>query len=149
MAIVRARALMTKEVHCVLPETPLVDAWKIMHTHGVHHLPVVRDGKLIGMLSDRDFLGWAERNRDGSLVFSSSTAGHVMSLNPVVAISNTGVRELAQTMRDNRLNALPIVAADNHLIGMVTSTDLVALLLEPRKRELPYTFRLTSASEVA
>ena len=45
---------LTREVVVVPPELRLVDAWEIMKRRKIHHLPVVRGGRLLGMLSDRD-----------------------------------------------------------------------------------------------
>ena len=52
----RASTTMTREVVVVPPELRLSDAWEIMKRRKIHHLPVVRSGRLLGMLSDRDVL---------------------------------------------------------------------------------------------
>jgi CBS domain-containing protein len=53
--------LMTREVQTCGPETPMVEAEKLMNKHRVRHLPVVDGGKLVGMLSIRDVMVWRQQ----------------------------------------------------------------------------------------
>jgi acetoin utilization protein AcuB len=138
----KATQLMTRDVRCILPETTIAEAYRLMHELGVRHLPVVREGMLVGMVSDRDFLGYATRSRDGALVFSNKvTAGQVMSMDPVVGLQGAPVSELADTMLTKHIDSLPIVGEGRRLVGLVTSADLLTLLLE-RAEPLPMTFRI-------
>lgn len=138
----KATQLMTRDVRCILPETSLAEAFRLMHELGVRHLPVVREGRLVGVVSDRDFLGYATLARDGALVFSNKvTAGQVMSLDPVVGLQGAPVSELANTMLTKHIDCLPIVGEGRRLVGLVTSADLLTLLLE-RAEPLPMTFRI-------
>lgn len=137
----KARQVMTRDVQCVLPGTSLAEAWRVMHEHGLRHLPVVLEGKLVGMLSDRDFLGFVDKAADGSLVFSDVAVGKVMSTEPIVAKHGAPVSELARTMISNGIDSLPVVLDGGMLVGLVTSTDLLVLLLEVRE-PLPVTYRI-------
>lgn len=138
----KATQLMTRDVRCILPETSIAEAFRLMHELGVRHLPVVREGMLVGIVSDRDFLGYATRARDGGLVFSNKvTAGQVMTLDPVVGLQGAPVSELANTMLTKHIDSLPIVGEGRRLVGLVTSADLLTLLLE-RAEPLPMTFRI-------
>jgi hypothetical protein len=49
------------------PDEPLSEALALMIEHGIHHLPVVEDGQLVGILSDRDLRKIWRRNREGAL----------------------------------------------------------------------------------
>lgn len=137
----KARQVMTRDVRCVLPETSLAEAWRLMHEHGMRHLPVVREGRLVGVVSDRDFLGFVDKAADGSLVFSDVAVARVMSTEPIVAVDGAPVSELARTMISHGIDSLPIVADGGLLVGLVTSTDLMMLLLEVRE-PLPVTYRI-------
>jgi len=142
----KASRLMTRDVQTVLPETPLARAWEVMRDLGFRHLPVVREGKLVGLVSDRDLLGHAAHLRSGSLVFGDTVVGEVMTLNPVVCAKGTPVSEIAETLLQERIDCVPIVSVDNQLVGLVTSSDLVAVLLDKKHPEhLPFTFRVSSA----
>lgn len=133
--------VMTRDVRCILPETTLAEAWRVMHEAGVRHLPVLRGGKLAGLVSDRDFLGFTDKMPDGSLVFSPVPVGQVMSTDVIVAKKGAPVSELARTMISNAVDALPIVADGGALVGLVTSTDLMVLLLESSE-PVPVTYRI-------
>jgi len=138
---------MTRDVQTVLPETPLARAWEVMRDFGFRHLPVVREGKLIGLVSDRDLLAHAAHLRGGAMVFGDTVVGEVMSLNPVVCAKGTPVADIAQTLLKEQIDCVPIVSVDNQLVGLVTSSDLVAVLLDRKHPEhLPFTFRIDSAA---
>lgn len=137
----KAREVMTRDVQAILPEAHLVDAWRLMRELQVRHLPVVVGGKLSGLLSDRDFLGWVTRGPDGVPRFDDVTVGSVMTLNPVVSVQGALVSELAKTMLSRQIDCLPIVTPENVLVGLVTSTDLLALLQDARQR-LPMEFHV-------
>ena len=141
----KARRLMTRDVLCILPETPLGRAWTMMLEQSVRHLLVTRDGRLIGMLSDRDVLPRSPAER------ASLTAGEVMTLNPIACPAGTRVSRVAQLMLEHRIDAVPIVSVDNQVVGLLTSTDLMSLLLEAKATtsEVPVTFRVSSAQALA
>ena len=140
----RAKEVMTRDVQAILPETSLMEAYLLMQDLRVRHLPVVVEGRLVGVVSDRDFLGWATRLEDGSLKFVKTSVGSVMTLNPVASVQGATVAEMVKLMMSRQIDCLPIVTLENKLVGMVTSTDLMALLQDQR-RELPVAFHVRPA----
>jgi CBS domain-containing protein len=56
---IEARWVMTKEVYTVHPETPALEAALTLRSHGYGCVPVVEQGKLVGMLTDSDFVEYA------------------------------------------------------------------------------------------
>jgi acetoin utilization protein AcuB len=140
----KASRVMTREVHCLTPEVPLARAWRMMNELRVRHLPVVFEGKLVGIVSDRDLLVRAARSSDGSLTFPEVPVGEAMTVHPVVAPSTTPVSKLAALMLEHRIDSVPIVDLEGHLWGLVTSTDLIELLVESEAlgERLPFTFEL-------
>jgi acetoin utilization protein AcuB len=135
---------MTRDVQAILPETTLVEAYLLMQDLRVRHLPVVVEGRLVGIVSDRDFLGWATRQEDGSLRFAKTSVGSIMTLNPVASVQGATIGEMVKLMMSRQIDCLPIVTLENKLVGMVTSTDLMALLQDQR-RELPVAFHVHPA----
>lgn len=126
----KARKLMKLEVVTVPPELSVEHAHKLMHRLGVRHLPVVSEHRLVGMVSDRDILLASTRVEEGRIVYPPTAVGEVMTLAPKVAGLNAPVPELARTMVEEKIDALPIVSKDNELLGLVTSSDLLLLLTE-------------------
>ncbi|MEW5739400.1 MAG: CBS domain-containing protein [Myxococcota bacterium] len=143
----KASRVMTREVHCVTPEVPVARAWGMMNELRVRHLPVVFEGKLVGILSDRDLLVRAARASDGRLTFPEVPVGEAMTVNPVAVPSTTPVSKLAALMLEHRIDSIPIVDLEGQLWGLVTSTDLLELLVEPEalNDRLPFTYEVRGA----
>lgn len=135
---------MTRDVIVAPPELTLANAWRVMQREHVRHLPVVRAGALIGMLSDRDVLARGTLGADGSVhVAPHLIVGEAMTPTPLVTCeASTDVAELARTMTEKKIDAIPVVHG-LRLVGLVTTTDLLSLLLEQKSPvPLPFDFRL-------
>ncbi|MCK6547313.1 CBS domain-containing protein [Myxococcota bacterium] len=127
----RANQLMTKDVVSVKPKTSLADAYEIMMTRSVRHLPVIDGHALVGILSDRDLLLRAQLSDDGSMTFPERPVKDAMSQTPITCTPGTPVATIAKLMLDNKIDSVPVVSIHGDLIGLVTTTDLLGLLAEP------------------
>ena len=139
---------MTRRVVVVPPELSLVDAWNIMTRERIRHLPVVRAGALFGMISDRDILCRGKLDKEGVFhVTSDHLVAEAMTPVPLATCeSSTDVREIVRTMTEKKIDAVPVVRG-LHLVGLVTSTDLLLLLLRGDEAQpLPFTFDLVEES---
>lgn len=145
----KASRIMTKDVHCITPEVTLTRAWALMGKLNVRHLPVTWGGKLVGILSDRDLLARATRGGDGGMIFPVGTVSEAMTKNPVAVPASAAVSKIAALMLEYRIDSVPIVALDQSLVGLVTTTDLIELLTEPEQVSdvLPFSFALREPSE--
>ncbi len=146
----KASRVMTVNVTCITPETPLPRAQEIMKELRVRHLPVVAQGRLVGILSDRDLLMRGSLQKDGMFSVPDMPAGLAMTVSPISCSPGTPVSRLAGLMVEHRIDSLPIVGLQNELVGLVTSTDLLALLREPEQisEVLPFSFQLRTADEM-
>ena len=102
------------------------DAFDIMETKGLHHLPVV-DGedKVVGILTRRDLQLAAQHYQDAPVEVSE-----VMHT-PVVTVStDTSLAAAARRMIDMRIGSLPVMDGDDRVIGMLTETDLFRALTD-------------------
>ena len=141
----QARGLMTVNVTCVLPSTTLLAAWQLMKKLRVRHLPVLGiEGRIAGMLSDRDLLVRAQRMPDGELRFGDESVATAMSTEVITVQSAATASQMVSIMLDETIDALPVVSADGRLKGLVTSSDLLALLIEPERASepVPFVFQL-------
>ena len=129
---------MTRRVIVATPEISLDDAWSIMERERVRHLPVVRNVGLLGMLSDRDILLRSELREDQ--IVTPGLVGEAMTPAPYVCGPDTDVVDLVRVMTEKQIDAVPVVDAATTLIGLVTSTDIMLLLIRLDEAMLPIPF---------
>lgn len=113
------REIMTKNVASVTPNTSIQEAAKIMSEHNVGSLPVVENGQIRGIITDRDItLRSTADGKSGSEPVSHVMTSHIVSGNPDMSVD-----EAAQLMAQNQIRRLPIVE-NNNLVGIVALGDL-------------------------
>ncbi|MEM1414077.1 MAG: CBS domain-containing protein [Myxococcota bacterium] len=142
----RASEPMTRRVLVAAPELSIDAAWSIMERERFRHLPVVRNGLLLGMLSDRDILLRSELREDQ--VVTRGIVGEAMTPAPYVCGPDTDVVHLVRTMTEKKIDAVPVVNHADQLVGLVTSTDLMLLLitLDEARHPIPFEFELEIAT---
>jgi len=134
---------MTRDVIVVLPELSLRAAWSIMRQKHIRHLPVVRGGVLLGMLSDRDVLLHATPGEGYEPVVPDKLVGEAMTPAPMVCEPSTEVTTLVRIMIEKKIDAVPVMSSDDRLLGLVTTSDLLALLItSDEARPLPFDFHV-------
>ena len=118
--MIRLRDVMKEQVESISPRESAEAAWNRMRGRRIRHLVVMSNGKVIGVLSDRDVAG------AGSLR-QVETVGDVMSAPVVVGNPEMTLRAAANQMRGHSIGCLPVVE-DERLVGIVTTTDLLELI---------------------
>lgn len=135
----RTAAAMTREVIVVPPQLNLAAANRLMERSRIRHLPVVAGGSLLGIISDRDVLRHA-----GAL--ERTSCAEAMTPAPITCFPATSVARVAALMIEHKIDALPVVSEDGSMVGLVTSTDLLGLLVDqPEANRLPFDFQLREA----
>jgi acetoin utilization protein AcuB len=135
---------MTRDVIVVPHALSVAHAWKILQENRIRHLPVVDDGRLVGIVSDRDLLLLGHTQPSGELGFVDRAVGDIMTLRPLTCVPSTSVAEVVRIMTKHKIDALPVVSGDR-IVGLVTSTDLL-LLLDKAEEPLPFEFRVAEFS---
>lgn len=142
----RARDAMTRHVVWVDPEYNLADAADLMKEWNIRHLPVVANNQVVGILSDRDLLLRSSLDADGCIVVDGGTAGEAMSPDPHTCSPRSTIGNIAATMIERKIDSLPVVDDSGDLIGLVTTTDLLEILIareqESKLGELPLKFQV-------
>jgi acetoin utilization protein AcuB len=120
---------MTRHVTCALATDRLDTVDEVMQALRVRHAPVVEDGRLIGIVSDRDLLLHATTDDDGRLRFPEGlTVASVMRAAVVTCRETTTVAEAAGTMLELKIDSLPVTDRRGHLIGLLTTSDVLRLV---------------------
>ena len=130
----RAAQLMTKDPTFVTEVTTVSEAIDLLYEHDIRHLPIVRGGEVVGIVSDRDLRRFqaTESEDDEGEPFDAPrdpTVSTVMNTNPARIDSETDVAEIVELMLLHRVGALPVVDTEtNRLLGIVSYVDLLRLL---------------------
>lgn len=109
------------------PNTPIDELRALMTTYGVRHLPIVRDGDVVGLVSDRDLRVAQGLSATHQL---QVLAGDIMSTDPVSVKADTPLDEVAFTMSDRKIGSVIVLEADGALLGIFTLTDALNALIE-------------------
>jgi len=144
------RDVMTRNLITVDPETSFTDALKIMRENKIRRLPVLENGKLVGIVTEKDIL-YASPSKATTLdvwelhyLLSKLKIREIMTRDVVTIQEDTPVEEAAKIMVDNKIGALPVMKGDE-LIGIITETDIFKVFLEmfgARKKGVRYTFKV-------
>jgi CBS-domain-containing membrane protein len=127
-----AAELMTADPAVIRASDRVSDAVQLFQALDVRHLPVIDDHRrLIGMLSDRDLRSLAlPQLVDSEWVGTIQTAldasvSTLMNGDVVCVDAETGADEIAELLVENKIGAVPVIDADNRLIGIVSYVDLI------------------------
>lgn len=96
----------------------------------IRHIPIVDNGKLLGVLSDRDLIGKAAgrilklRGRRQSALLKTISIKEVMRRRVLSVEPDTPIAEAAELMAKNKISCLPVLS-DGNLVGLVTTNDIL------------------------
>jgi CBS domain-containing protein len=133
------RDVMVKDVVSIEPAASLTDAARKMEDANVGMLPVVEDGRVLGVITDRDIVVRAvAREADPA----STAVGDCLSIDAIVAHPDWTTERAMQTMAQAQVGRLPVLDDDNRLVGVVTLSTMA--FRAPEKAEA-----LEAAQEVS
>jgi CBS domain-containing protein len=149
-AEVLVATVMTNDVVTVTSTTEVIEVARLMVQHAVSGIPVVDDGRVVGIVTERDIvaqemevdapaygtfldavfrLPW-DKSDDELRHVLATTAGDLMSDEPVTILPTATVRDAAGLMYKRRANPLPVVDEHGRLVGIVSQMDIIELLTE-------------------
>ena len=108
-------------VWSIAPNSMIFDAIKLMADKNVGALPVVEDGKLVGMLSERDYTRKVTLKGKSS---KDTPVREIMTQNVVTVTEAETIRECMRVMTDSRIRHLPVMEG-KRIVGLVSLGDLV------------------------
>ena len=123
--------IMTTKVITANMDDTLEDIRRILSQNHCHHIPVVEDNRLVGIVSDRDILKalspYADTaGADAHALNTLKRKAHQIMTRRVVTISpEDSVEEAATMMLERGFNCMPVMERSGAVIGMVTKTDIL------------------------
>ncbi len=139
---VRVSDVMTRKVITIGSSTPLKDAALTMAHSRVSGLPVVDEDRLVGMVTESDFVSRLAEDDTGLMAIlfnrerheTRGSVGEVMSGEPVTCGPDDTVTVAARLMSKNNVKRLPVVDAAGSLVGIVSRADLMSVFARPDER---------------
>ncbi len=125
--------LMSRELVTLTEDETLAHAQQCMARGRIRHLPVLRNGLLVGLVTHRDLLAssfsiFADVERsEQRRVFSQISVTELMHRDVVTVRAETPVAEAAKTLLKNKYGCLPVVDDEGVLVGMITEADFLHL----------------------
>jgi len=116
--------LMTRELVTVKETQNLALADELLRLNRIRHLPVVRQGKLVGLITHRDLLK-ATGLKCPDPVNQPLWASDIMTREVLTVGPDTSLRQAVSMMLKNKYGCLPVVGEDGNLLGIITEADLV------------------------
>jgi acetoin utilization protein AcuB len=141
--VLLARDWMTRKLVTLSPEASVAEALTLCRERRIRHIPILEEGRLVGIVSDRDLrdaspaLGDAQR----ASALQEIRVGDVMTREVSTADPQDSIENLAQEMYELKIGSLPVVAegpmvdeglvavAEEELLGIVTSSDVMRALV--------------------
>jgi len=126
---------MSKPVITISPSMPITEALNLMKKERIRRAPIVKDGKLVGIVSDKDLLNASPSPVttlsiwEMNYLLSKVTVSEVMTANVMTITEDTPIEQAARVMVDNKIGGLPVMR-DGHVVGIITETDLFKVFLE-------------------
>lgn len=136
------RDLMTPNPMTVSPQATIAEAWDLMRELEIRHMPVVEDGALVGMLSDRDLArldftrilaieGVAALQRE-----LGAAVADVMSSDVIVVEPETELDDVLDLLVEHKIGALPVVEPDTReIVGILSYIDVLRGLRDMLEEE--------------
>jgi acetoin utilization protein AcuB len=133
---------MTRKLVTLSPEASVAEALTLCRERRIRHIPILEEGRLVGIVSDRDLrdaspaLGDAQR----ASALQEIRVGDVMTREVSTADPQDSIENLAQEMYELKIGSLPVVAegpmvdeglavAEEELLGIITSSDVMRALV--------------------
>ena len=126
----------------ITPDTPFQDALKLMHERKIRRLPVVdRNGKLVGIVSERDLLHATPSPATSLSVWELNyllwklTVKDLMATKVLTVTPDALLQEAATIMLEKKIGGLPVVDQDQKVVGVITETDIFKALVDMLETE--------------
>ncbi len=135
-------SIMTRKVVNVEMDDPIQTISEVFNNFEFHHIPVVENWKLVGVISDRDllkavnpFLDTSSEKKHGAIALDKK-AHQIMSKTPITIDTKTSIEKARNLLLENYISCLPVLSSQGIVEGIVTWKDILKLLLKEKNLSL-------------
>ena len=127
------RKIMMGSPVTLTPDDTLDLANNVISLGRIRHIPVIENGKLVGLLSERDLIGAAANRIFGlnqkskSALLKTESVKSIMKKRLVTVTPDTPIKDAARLMADKKIGCVPVISAGS-LVGLVTTTNVLRYL---------------------
>ncbi|MCX6030388.1 MAG: CBS domain-containing protein [Chloroflexi bacterium] len=132
---IRVRDVMSSPAIVIGPNATVPIAAALMKQHGIRHLPVVENGRLVGIVSQGDVRQasiTASINSDSyelHFMLDRLTASNIMARKVFTVTTDAFIVHAAELMTEKKVAGLPVVEKDGSVVGIITESDLLKMLV--------------------
>ncbi len=138
----KVRDVMTREIVTCTPDHSIRHAQELMREHGISGVPVVRSRRLVGIISMDDVI----RALDGNYIDEALVER--MTRNVIVLEDDMPLGFAISYLEKYRFGRFPVIDAAKHLVGILTSRDIIIALLVEINREVTRLERNQPTNEI-
>jgi CBS domain-containing protein len=127
---------MTRNVITITPAVTLPEAHRLMTENSVRRLPVVKNGRLVGIVTRGDVRG-AEASEATSLsiwelnyLLARLKVEDIMTREPRVISPEATIKEASKIMHDDKISGLPVVDGEGRVVGIITESDIFRMVVQ-------------------
>ncbi|MBU2550074.1 MAG: CBS domain-containing protein [Proteobacteria bacterium] len=121
----QVKMIMTSKVVTIPVTARLEDARTLMRINDIRHLPVVKNGRLVGLVTDRDLRGALFPSMIEDIGMTD-----LMVANPKAVKPDMSLEEAARVVYKYKIGCLPVVDDESVVVGIVTTSDMLAAFIE-------------------
>jgi acetoin utilization protein AcuB len=130
----QVKDMMSPEPVTINPNRSVYEALLLMYQHDIRRLPVVEEGKLVGIISDRDIkqvMGRPILARElEEKEELNVNVNQVMTHDVIMVEEEADLKEAVELMAENKISGLPVVDHDEKLVGVISSIDVLWYALD-------------------
>jgi Mg/Co/Ni transporter MgtE len=137
--------IMTRKPATVAPADHLETVQEIFEKFGFHHVPVVEDGHLVGIVSYTDYLrviqevyGNTQEQKRNEHLLKAIQVKEVMTDHPVCLAPTDTVEDALRIFKTNHFHAIPVIEKNQKLVGILSTFDLIKVLERVLAPEIDY-----------
>jgi len=126
---------MKKDVITIDAHASVIDAVHLLKEKGIRRLPVLKNGKLVGIVTDRDLKDFTPSRATTLDIYelryllSKASVEEAMTADPITVGPDIPIENVAAIMRDKKISGLPVLEKNGDLVGIITESDVFDVLV--------------------